>query len=255
MLEEYDAVIKRQLDEGIVERVTKAAVGPEFYIPHKAVVREAAQSTKLRVVYDASARAYAQAPSLSECLHVEPPLQNLLWSVLVRNRLHPVAITGDMKQAFLQVRIREADRDALRFHWLRDLQTREVDELGFTRALFGLSSSPFLLAGVILQHLEHTRKKYPEMVAEIERALYVDDLISGGATVEEACNVKEVSTTIFSEAAIQLHKWHSNVRELEDTGGVQTSQDVRRMLNNSLATRIPGKQVSLVIRGIQPVMS
>ena len=32
----------------------------------------------------------------------------------------PVALCGDLKQAFLQVRIQEADRDALRFHWIKD---------------------------------------------------------------------------------------------------------------------------------------
>jgi hypothetical protein len=36
----------------------------------------------------------------------EPTLkvhQNFLWNVLVRNRFHPVAVAGDLKQAFLQV--------------------------------------------------------------------------------------------------------------------------------------------------------
>ena len=93
MIEKYDDVIQRQLQEGIVERVTNLPVGQEFYIPHKAII------------YDASARAHDQAPSLNDCLHAGPPLQNLLWSVLVRNRFHPVAIQGDIKQAFLQVRI------------------------------------------------------------------------------------------------------------------------------------------------------
>lgn len=55
ILQKYDAIIKDQLNEGIVERVSGPPVGKEFYIPHKAVVREAAESTKLRIVYDASA--------------------------------------------------------------------------------------------------------------------------------------------------------------------------------------------------------
>ena len=122
-------------------------VGREFYIPHKPVIRETAESTKLRVVYDASARAHDKAPSLNDCLHASPPLQNQLWAVLVRARFHPILTTGDIKQAFLQVRISEQDRDALRFHWIADLETRRVATLRFTRALFGLSSSPFLHAG------------------------------------------------------------------------------------------------------------
>ena len=57
---------------------------------------------------------------MKECLETGPPLQNLLWNVLVRNRFHPVAILGDIKQAFLQVRIEESDRDAMRFHWYKE---------------------------------------------------------------------------------------------------------------------------------------
>lgn len=122
--------------------------GVEFYIPHKPVVRDAAESTKVRIVYDASARAHPEAPSLNKCLNAGPPLQNKLWNVLVRMRFHPVVLTGDLKQAFLQVRIKEAERDALRFHWAPDEQS-DIETLRFTRALFGLASSPFLLGGVI----------------------------------------------------------------------------------------------------------
>ena len=94
------------------------ATEPEkaFYIPHKAAVRKKAETTKLRVVCDASAKETEAQPSLNDCLHPGPPLQNLLWDVLVRSRFHPVLLTGDLKQAFLRVRIKAQDRDSLRFH-------------------------------------------------------------------------------------------------------------------------------------------
>ena len=90
--------------------------GREFYISHKAVVRENAEPTKIRIVYDASARANASVLSLNECLEIDPPLQNQLWNVPILNRFYPVAIAGDLNQAFLQVRVRREDWDALRFH-------------------------------------------------------------------------------------------------------------------------------------------
>ena len=179
LMGKYDEVIKDQIAAGIVERVSEPAKGTEFYIPHKAVVRETAKTTKLRIVYGASARAWKKAPSLNECLHAGSPLQNQLWNVLVGGRFHPVAVTGDMKQAFLQVRIKQEERDALRFHWVIDLESKRVETLWFTRALFGLAPSPFLLGGVVQQHLDSCRVEHPEAVAEIQRSLYVDDLITG----------------------------------------------------------------------------
>ena len=122
-----------------------------------------------------------------------------------------------MRKAFLQVRVREGEgeRDALRFHWLRDLDSTEVQTLRFTRVLFGLAPSPFLLRGVIEQHLESWSNRFPEKVAEIVRSLYVADLISGGPTVSEARDLKRDAITIFADGGFPLHKWHSNVSELE----------------------------------------
>ena len=193
-IDDYNAVIQEQLAEGMVERALNSVKGREFYISHKGVVRETAESNKLRIAYDTSARAWDGAPSLNECLNTGPPLQNQLWSVLIQGRFNPVAITGDIKKAFLQVRIRLEERDALRFHWLKNVETKEVETLRFTRALFGLGPSPFFLGGVIEQHLDIWSHKQPEIVRKIKKNLYVDDLISGGTTVSKAREKKNAAT-------------------------------------------------------------
>ena len=163
--DKYDRIIQNQLEQGIVERVTDEPHGErEFYLPHKPVMRKAAESTKMRNVFDASAKANQTSPSLNDCLETEPPLQNLLWSVLVRNRFKPVALYCDLKQAFLQVRILEVDRDAVRFHWIKDKDPSQIEVLRFTRALFGLTQSPFLLGGTLKQHLDSLKAEYPEEV-------------------------------------------------------------------------------------------
>ena len=112
-MEDYDAIIQEQLREGIVEEAQMPAKGREFFIPHRAVIRENAETTKMRIAYDASARGNDTAPSLNECLDAGPPLQNQLWKVLVCRRFYAVAIVGDIRKAFLQVHIHEEDRDML----------------------------------------------------------------------------------------------------------------------------------------------
>lgn len=72
MLEKYDAIIQDQLTQGIVERVEGEANAKEFYIPHKPVVRETAESTKFHIVYDATARACDKEPSLNDCIEGQP---------------------------------------------------------------------------------------------------------------------------------------------------------------------------------------
>ena len=56
-LEGYDNIIKEQLDNGIIEEVSELETSTKTsYLPHQAVIRQDAETTKLRVVYDASAK-------------------------------------------------------------------------------------------------------------------------------------------------------------------------------------------------------
>ena len=72
LLQRYDDIIKEQLRGGVVERVTESAKGKQFYLPHKPVVRQSAESTKVRIVFDANARENENSPSLNECLETGP---------------------------------------------------------------------------------------------------------------------------------------------------------------------------------------
>ncbi len=147
-----------------------------------------------------SARPSKDSLSLNDCLEVGPPLQNKLWSVLFRGRSHPVCLSGDLQKAFLQVRIWKSNRDVLRFHWLKDIKSDEVQTFRFTRALFGLTSSPFLLGRVIQQHLEIWHQQSPAAVDQVSKSLYVDDLVSGATTIERAATLKSRATEIFQDA-------------------------------------------------------
>ena len=108
--------------------------------------------------------------------------------------MKPIALAGDIKKAFLQVRIREEDRDALRFHWIKDIQTEEVETLRFLKSMFGLAQSPSLLGGTIEQHLTSYRNQAREPIEEIRRRLYIDDLISGGYNSNEVKPFKARAT-------------------------------------------------------------
>ena len=85
----------------------------------------------------------------------------------------------------------------------------------FTRVLFGLSPSPFLLGGVIEQQLKSWRSTRPESVRGIQKSLYMDDLITGTTTAAEARELKVAATAIFANTTFEQHKWHSNVPALE----------------------------------------
>jgi len=82
------------------------------------------------------------------------------------------------------VLVEEADRDVLRFLWVKDFK-REMPEFKiyrFTRVVFGVSSSLFLLNAIIWFHLEGYLKTNELHVWRLLCSTYVDDIITGGAT-------------------------------------------------------------------------
>ena len=89
-------------------------------MPHHAVVRQDKDTTKLRVVYDGSAKSESEGRSLNKFLETGPNFIPRLFDVLVRFRWNPVAISADIEKAFLMVGIDPNDRDMLRFLWPED---------------------------------------------------------------------------------------------------------------------------------------
>ena len=132
-------------------------------------------------------------------------------------------LAGDIQKSFLQIRFQESERDALRFHWQTD-GTSEVETYRFTRVLFGLGPSPFLLGGVLEYHFDSWAQRYPEEAERLRRSFYVDDLLTGGQNEQQTKARKEIAQEIMSDATFKLHKWHSNCPELEEDSRQQETE-------------------------------
>ena len=178
-LRQYDAVIKDQLRQGVVEVVSEPAKwkGERLhYLPHHGVSRQGKQTTKLRVVYDGSAK--TNGPSLNKCLHTGPNFGQHILQILLRFRIHRVAFVGDIEKAFLMVSVVDHDRDVLRFLWVTDIDKADpqIAVLRFTRVVFGVSASPFLLNATIDHRIKRMDPSEEEFIQKFRRSIYVDDV-------------------------------------------------------------------------------
>ena len=99
VLLEYDAIIRDQLEKGIVERVQPMEKEPDkiHYLPHHPVIRRDKDTTKVRVVYDASSRSIG--PSLNSCLLTGPKFNQKILEILLRFRTYPIALVADIEKA------------------------------------------------------------------------------------------------------------------------------------------------------------
>ena len=113
---EYNNIVHEQIKHSIVQKAPEQPTGEHvFYMPHKPVVRESATSTKVRMVFDASVKPHPLANSVNKCMHTGPPLQPLLWDIMIRARMSSDILLADLQKAFLQIPIKEEDRDAFCF--------------------------------------------------------------------------------------------------------------------------------------------
>ena len=87
LLKEYDHVIKEQVANGIIEPANHSPAMFEacnsliHYLPHHVVVRQDRETTKLRVVYDSSAREKDGSSSLNDCLLTGPNYVPMLFAL------------------------------------------------------------------------------------------------------------------------------------------------------------------------------
>ena len=129
MMLKYDTIIQDQLEKGITEKVDRFKVdGMEHYIPHHVVITPQKATSKLRIVYDASARSKFGNKSLNECLYRGPVLLQNLCGISLRFRLYKIGIVSDIEKAFRQVGLQKSERDVTRFVWLNDHDQPIVNE-------------------------------------------------------------------------------------------------------------------------------
>src|SRR5699024_1834473 len=105
------------------EEATSLPENKVWYLPHFAVVNP--NKKKMRIVFDASAKSNGHC--LNDYLLTGPDLYNSLIRILINFRIKNVAFVADIKEMFLQVRVRKEDRRAQRFLWRGYTRDKELD--------------------------------------------------------------------------------------------------------------------------------
>jgi len=142
LFKEYDDTFKTQLASGIIEPVplSELEATPSHFLPHHGVIREDRDTTKLRIVFDGSAKSDPKFFSLNDCLENGPNLAPLIFDVLLKFRQHKVGITADIEKAFHQILIKSEDRNMLQLNWFENIDSvpMKAVQYRFCRLVFGL---------------------------------------------------------------------------------------------------------------------
>ena len=223
LIRKYNQIIEEQLSKGIVERVAAEKENEKedvHYLPHHAVIRRDRETTKLRIVYDGSAKPPERTHSLNDCLETGTNYTPQLFDTLAYFRWHKIGLTADIEKAFLMVGINETDKDMLRFLWLKDPDdlNSEIVHLRFTRLVFGLRPSPAILASTIRHHLDSqvSEEFKPHFIELLKKSLYVDDLVTGEEDEAKTLELCSKSRSLMQRGGFNLRKWERNSKIVQE---------------------------------------
>ena len=106
----YCNLITSYIDKGYISKAKKECVlnSQQWLLPHFPVLRPDKPTSKVRIVFDASAK--CENFSLNDVIDVGPKLQRDLIDVLLRFRKGAVAMVCDIAEMYLQIGVAEKDK-------------------------------------------------------------------------------------------------------------------------------------------------
>ncbi|XP_072380711.1 uncharacterized protein [Diabrotica undecimpunctata] len=194
LFESYNFIFNEWLNEGVIEIVNN----PEenncvHYLPHRPVIKNNSETTKIRPVFDASSHKQG-CPSLNQCLEVGSKLIELIPCILLRFR---------------------QQKRFLRFLWVNDAGKEFV--FRHKRVVFGVNCSPFLLGATIEFHLTKALEKCcndnPYSKNTIEKLMtgfYVDNCVTSVTDENELRLFVSEATALMEEATKDLRRWEAS---------------------------------------------
>ena len=203
LLKDYDQIFKEHLDQGIIERVEdpvqEHTPGITHYIPHQAGVKKEATTTKVRVVYDASAKDKPRCLSLNDCVYTVPSLSTEILKILLCFRGRKIRLVADIEKAFLNIAIDKEQRDMIQFLWVENIGNDNpyVEVYQFCRVIFGMKCSPFLLNSTLQHHVTNYYCDDPVFAERVLSELYVDDWTGGDETDDGAYTLYQKMKSSF----------------------------------------------------------
>ncbi|XP_047138310.1 uncharacterized protein LOC124814560 [Hydra vulgaris] len=195
--EEYNSIIKQYQEKGYLGKINQRDLGDSWYLPHFPILCPDKSTTKVRIVFDGSAK------------------YNDLVTVLLRFRKYPVALACDLAEMYLKIRIHKDDQRYQRILWRNLDSNAEPEVFQFNRLVFGINSAPFMAQFVTQEHAKKYAKKFPLASEAVLETTYMDDTIT--SVVDE--KVKEIQlynelTLLWGSAGMFARKWLSNSVEV-----------------------------------------
>lgn len=215
MKAKYTEVIEEYVQLGHMEVIPEDEVKKSngVYLSHFAVIRNDKDTSKVRIVFDASCKG-ENGVSLNDLLMVGPTLQPELRHLLMSWRSHRICLSADIVKMYRQVKVATEDVDFQRILWKKDQLAQNTEELRLLRITFGTASAPYLAVKALQQLAQDEGANYPVAAGKVISDFYMDDLLTGCEDIETAMQMYREMNDLLLKGGFVLQKWSSNCEEL-----------------------------------------
>lgn len=210
----YAEFMRDYLKNGHMSLVSSSEPEPlhTCYLPHHGVMKPERTTTKVRVVFNASAKG-SKGLSLNDTLFPGPKLQTDLIPILIRFRLFSVVFIADIKQMYLQILVNSKHRDCQRLLW-RFSSDEPLQTYRLNTVTFGVNASPYLAIRTLRELANIYSEKYPRASKTLFESTFMDDICAGSNSLEAALSLQKELVSLLREGGFELRKWASNNVEI-----------------------------------------
>lgn len=132
-----------------------------------------------------------------------------LFSIILRFRTHNYVLTADIVKMYRQVVVNHEHRDLQRIIW-RPWTQDDLQYYQLNTVTYGTTSAAFLVTRGLKEIANQNINKYPLISNLILSDFYVDDLLSGASTINDAIYLLNNLDKMLKGYGFDLRKWCSN---------------------------------------------
>lgn len=206
-----------------------------YFIPYQIVVRPSSTTTKVRVVFNASART-EDSLSLNDILMKGPPVQPDILTILTKFRKHQIAFITDIQQMYHQIQIHADDSKLQKILWRYNLE-EPMKEYELTTLTYGTTPASFIAMKCLDVIAQDIKNEFPDAARAIKSNFYMDDLMTGANTIDAAIELQEQIHSSLLKYCFPLRKYVSNSPDLMkqlDKDLVRSTNKVNLSFNNEV---------------------